>query len=169
MRTPDATTAVVATDAAPPASPTAQQGPFRIFHAVLDWATQERFQLCNLTDRVQEIVRGSGIRDGLVHLQSLHTTAALFLNEWQEALLEDIRRLLEQLVDASADWRHNDARFSDCDRGNAHAHLRTLLLGQTLCLQLRNARLVLGAWQSIILAEMDGPRSRQIAVQVCGV
>lgn len=149
--------------------PRAGVAPFRIFHRVLEWMTSERFQLLNITDRIQEVVRRSGIREGLVHIQSLHTTTALLINEWQEALLEDIRRVLEELVDRDRPWRHNDPTFSDCERGNADAHLRGMLLGQTLCLQVRNAAILLGPWQSIILAELDGPRTRQTVVQVLGL
>src|ERR1039457_7530518 len=64
---------------------------YRIFSRIVDWITNERLQLLNITDRINDIVRKSGIRDGLVHLQSLHTTSALFLNEWQEALLHDVK------------------------------------------------------------------------------
>ncbi len=143
--------------------------PVRIFHRVLDWMTNERFQLLNITDRIQDVVRRSGIREGLVHIQSLHTTTALLINEWQAALLEDIKRVLEELVSRDRPWRHNDPAHSDCERGNADAHLRGMLLGQSLCLQVRNAAVLLGAWQSIILAELDGPRTRQVAVQVLGL
>jgi thiamine phosphate synthase YjbQ (UPF0047 family) len=62
-------------------------------------------------------------------VQSLHSAAAVSVNEWQNALLDDIRALLEQAVPVDA-WRHNDPRYSDCDRGNAASHLRALLLGQ---------------------------------------
>jgi secondary thiamine-phosphate synthase enzyme len=151
------------------AGESANGAPVRIYQRVLDWLTSERFQLLNITDRIQEVVRRSGIREGLVHIQSLHTTTALLVNEWQEALLADIRRLLEELVGRDRDWRHNDPRYSDCERGNADAHLKGMLLGQALCLQVRNAAVLLGAWQSIILAELDGPRTRQVAVQVLGV
>ena len=142
---------------------------YRVFNRILDWITSERMQLMNITERIDEIVRKSGVRDGLVHLQSLHTTTAVFINEWQDALLQDVQAYLEQLVPRDADYRHNDPRHSDCERRNADCHLRGMLMGQTLCLQVRNASLLLGTWQSIILAEFDGPRSRSLAVQVCGV
>ena len=64
---------------------------FKIFNRVVDWITSDRMQLINVTDRINEIVRKSGIRDGIVHLQSLHTTTAVFINEWQDALLHDVR------------------------------------------------------------------------------
>lgn len=141
---------------------------FRMFNRVVDWITTERLQLINVTDRINEIVRKSGVRDGIVHLQSLHTTAAVFLNEWQDALLHDVRTYLDHLVPAS-DWRHNDPRYSDCERQNADSHLRGMMLGQSLCLQVRNSAVLLGTWQSIILAELDGPRSRSMSVQVSGI
>lgn len=151
------------------ASTAAPAAGFKMFHRVLDWVTEDRMQLINITDRVNEIVRKSGVREGLIHLQSLHTTTALFLNEWQGALLEDVRGFFSQLVNSAAYYRHNDPEYSDCERKNADSHLRGMMMGQTLCLQVRNASVLLGTWQSIILAEFDGPRSRSVAVQVSGV
>ena len=144
-------------------------GAVRFFTRVLDWITQDRVQLINITDRINEIVRKSGVREGVVHLQSLHTTTAVFLNEWQDALLHDVRALLEQLVGRDFPWRHDDPQYSDCDRRNADSHLKGMLLGQTLSLQVRNSAVLLGTWQSIILAELDGPRSRSMSVQVVGI
>ncbi len=149
-------------------SATAPSG-FKIFSRVVDWITSERMQLINITDRINDIVRKSGIRDGLVHLQSLHTTTAVFINEWQDALLSDVRVLLNELVAGDRPWRHNDLEHSDCERRNADSHLRGMLMGQTLCLQVRNSAVLLGTWQSIVLAEFDGPRSRALSVQVSGV
>ena len=144
-------------------------GGLRIFSRILDWITSERMQLINITDRINEVVRKSGVRDGLVHLQSLHTTTAVFINEWQDALLQDVRNFLDDLVHRDKPWRHNDPEYSDCERRNADSHLRGMVMGQSLCLQVRNSAVLLGTWQSIILAEFDGPRSRSMSVQVSGV
>ena len=73
-------------------------GGFKMFNRVLDWITSDRMQLINITDRINEIVRKSGVHDGIVHLQSLHTTTAVFLNEWQDALLQDVKRFLDDVV-----------------------------------------------------------------------
>jgi secondary thiamine-phosphate synthase enzyme len=150
-------------------SPSSSPGAVRLFVRILDWITQERYQLINITDRINEIVRKSGIRDGMVHLQSLHTTTAVFLNEWQDALIHDVGTFLDQVVGRHLPWRHNDPLFSDCERKNADSHLKGMLLGQTLTLQVRNSTVLLGTWQSIILAELDGPRSRSMSVQVVGI
>src|SRR5882724_11812612 len=107
-------------------------GGYKMFNRVLDWITSDRTQLINITDRINEIVRKSGVRDGIVHLQSLHTTTAIFLNEWQDALLQDVKRFLEDVVAQDTDWRHNDPLHSDCERKNADSHLRGMMMGQTL-------------------------------------
>jgi len=141
----------------------------KTFVRIVDWITKDKFELINTTDRINEIVAKSGVKDGVVHLQSLHTTTALFINEWQDALLEDFKTLLEQVVGHEGAWRHDDPEFSDCERKNAVSHLRGMMLGPSVSLQVRNARVLLGTWQSIILAELDGPRSRSVSVQVMGV
>ncbi len=150
-------------------SPAAQAGGFKMFNRIVDWITNDRMQLINVTDRINDIVRKSGVRDGIVHLQSLHTTTAVFINEWQDALLHDVRSFLEDLITREQSWRHNDPNFSDCERKNADSHLRGMIMGQTLSLQVRNSCVLLGTWQSIILAEFDGPRSRSLSIQVSGI
>jgi secondary thiamine-phosphate synthase enzyme len=154
---------------APASHAAANPGGFKMFNRVLDWITSDRTQLINITDRINEIVRKSGVRDGIVHLQSLHTTTAVFLNEWQDALIHDVKTFLEDVVARESEWRHNDPQHSDCERKNADSHLRGMMMGQTLILQVRNSAVLLGTWQSIILAEFDGPRSRSMSVQVSGI
>jgi secondary thiamine-phosphate synthase enzyme len=144
-------------------------GSLKMFNRIVDWITEDRMQLLNITDRVNELVRKSGVRDGIIHLQSLHTTTAVFINEWQDALLHDVKGFLDQIVVRENYYRHNDPEYSDCERQNADSHLRGMMLGQTVCLQVRNASVLLGTWQKILLAEFDGPRSRSVSVQIMGV
>ena len=145
------------------------QGTYKVFNRIVDWITNDRMQLLNITDRVNDLVRKSGVKDGIVHLQSLHTTTAVFINEWQDALLHDVKGFLDRVVEREHYYKHNDPEFSDCERQNADSHLRGMMMGQTVCLQVRNATVLLGTWQSILLAEFDGPRSRSVAVQISGV
>jgi secondary thiamine-phosphate synthase enzyme len=98
----------------------------------------------------------------------MHTTCGFFVNEAQGALLTDVQRLLEQLV-PRAGWLHDDPEHSDCDRMNADAHLRALLLGPGLTLQVSAGEPVVGTWQRVLMAELDGPRTRTLRVQVAGV
>ena len=131
--------------------------------------THERIELVDLTDRVMQFVQQFQIREGLVTLWSMHTTCALFINESQTALLADIKKFLEDVVARDRYYMHNDPQHSDCDRMNADAHLRATLLGHSLTLQVSGGELVLGQWQRILLAELDGPRARTVRAQVWGI
>ncbi len=144
------------------------QSGLRVSSETLTVQTRERLELINITDQVAAHVRRSGIRQGIALINSLHTTLALFINEFQQALLDDMRTFLEQVVTRSSYYRHNDPQFSDCDRQNADSHLRAMLLGHNLCLQVNNGELVLGTFQSVILAELDGPRERALQLQIFG-
>jgi secondary thiamine-phosphate synthase enzyme len=141
-----------------------------VIHAqTLTVQTAERVELVDLTERIGAVVRASGVREGLVSLWSLHTTCAVFINENQSALHADIKQFLELMVSRSGKWMHNDPEHSDCDRNNADAHLRAMLLGHGMTMQVTGGELVLGQWQRVLAAELDGPRLRSIRVQVQGV
>jgi secondary thiamine-phosphate synthase enzyme len=144
-------------------------GSFVVHADTLVVQTDERIELIDVTDRIGAIVGGSPVREGLVSLWSMHTTLSVFMNESQPALHADIKRLLEQIVDRDADWKHNDPEHSDCDRFNADAHLRAMLLGHSLSLQVSGGKLVLGQWQRVLVAELDGPRARTVRVQIMGM
>ena len=131
--------------------------------------TDQRVELIDLTDRIMDFVRRFEINEGVVNIWSMHTTCTLLINEFQVALLADIKRFLEQMVARDADYMHNDPKHSDCDRQNADSHLRAMLLGHSLSLQISGGEVVLGQWQRILMAELDGPRARSLRVQVFGV
>ncbi len=132
-------------------------------------STDERIEVVDLTDKVMAFVRRLRVREGIVTLWSMHTTCTVFINEFQEALLSDIKRFLEQMVARDEEWLHNDPNHSDCDRMNADSHLRALLLGHSLTLQISGGEVVLGQWQRVLMAELDGPRARTLRVQALGV
>jgi len=159
---------VNANDAVQPAA-SAAGGGVVVRGDTLTVQTHERIELTDITDRVSAIVRDTAVREGIVSLWSMHTTFAVFMNESQKALHADIKRLLETIVDRDADWMHNDPDHSDCDRLNADAHLRAMLLGHSLTLQVSGGELVLGQWQRVLVAELDGPRSRTLRMQIMGL
>ena len=144
-------------------------GDYRVVSTTIKVATDGREELYNLSKTVRDFVAASGIRAGLVMVSSLHTTCAIFINEWQEALVHDVKSYLSNLISKSDYYRHNDPAWSDCDRHNADSHLRSLMLGMNLTLQIADTDVVLGEWQSIIMAELDGPRERTIQLQAMGI
>jgi secondary thiamine-phosphate synthase enzyme len=153
----------------PVADVTSVSGALTVHGETLTVQTEGRVQVLDLTDRVMALVRRLRIREGIVSLFSMHTTCSVFINEFQTALLADIREFLEHVVARDAEWRHNDPDHSDCDRFNADSHLRALVLGHSLTLQVSGGEVVLGQWQRVLMAELDGPRSRSVRVTVMGV
>lgn len=131
--------------------------------------TEERIELVDLTERVMAFARRFGVKEGMITLWSMHTTCSLFINEFQKALLVDIKKFLEDMVARDHYYMHNDPDHSDCDRMNADSHLRAMLLGHSLTLQISGGEVVLGQWQRILMAELDGPRARTLRAQVWGV
>ena len=152
-----------------PVQPASVSGPLVVYGESLLVQSDQRIELVDVTDIVMDRIRQSTVREGMASLWSMHTTCALFINEAQKALHADIMRVLEQVVDRDAEWMHNDPQHSDCDRMNADSHLRAMLLGHSVTLQVSAGEPVLGQWQRVIVAELDGPRARSIRVQVMGV
>ena len=130
--------------------------------------TDQRVELVDLTNKIMEFVKRFNVSEGLISIWSMHTTCTLLINEFQVALLSDIKRFLEQMVARDAEYMHNDPNHSDCDRMNADSHLRAMLLGHSLALQISGGEVVLGQWQRILMAELDGPRARSLRVQIFG-
>jgi secondary thiamine-phosphate synthase enzyme len=130
--------------------------------------SREKQELVNLTGSLRQAVDASGIRSGFVGIYSQHTTASVFISESQTALTEDIVNFFSGVVKDGQTYKHNCPEFSDCDRENATAHLRALLLGQSVLVPVVDGKPILGQFQSVMFAEFDGPRQRAIHVQVLG-
>ena len=128
--------------------------------------TTKRLEIRDLTAMVQDMVAATGANSGLATLSTMHTTTAVFVNEPQTALLDDIEDMLERIVPRHEEWKHNDPRYSDCDRHNADSHLRAIMLGNSVTLQIADGALTMGQWQRILMAELDGPRKRTLVLQV---
>lgn len=131
--------------------------------------SESRTEILDITKQVRDIVLSANVKEGMLLINSLHTTCALFVNEFQGALVEDLTNLLSRLVKERNRYRHDDPRYSDCERGNAHAHLRATLLGRSVAVGISGGELSLGRFQSVIFAELDGPRQRTVDVQIMGV
>jgi secondary thiamine-phosphate synthase enzyme len=142
-------------------------------HAHIRIATDHPTQFIDLTDRLEALVAQSGIRFGFVNVQSLHTTAAIVVNENEPLLLSDFADALERSAPTRAVYRHDDlavrtVNLTADERVNGHAHCRALMLGLSACINVIYGRLHLGAWQRVFLVELDGPRDREISVLILG-
>ncbi len=140
----------------------------KVFTSSFTLSSEERTEVSDITKLVREAVQQFPVSAGIALINTMHTTCALFINEFQSALIDDLKHLIERLVPERGGYRHDDPRYSDCERGNAHAHLRAALLGRSIAVGLNNGELTLGRFQSVIFAELDGPRKREITVQIIG-
>ena len=113
----------------------------------------------DVTQQVNEAVRSSGVKEGVCHLFVPHTTAGLVINENADPDVgRDLLEKLEALVPSDAPYHHYE--------GNAHAHIKSSLVGQSAAAPVAEGRLALGRWQAVFFAEFDGPRERELLVTV---
>jgi secondary thiamine-phosphate synthase enzyme len=135
--------------------------------------TERPLQIVDLTPQIAACVRDSGLGAGLASVQVLHTTAGLLLNEKEPLLFEDLERMLERVAPGDASYRHDEMALRmppppPDERRNGHAHCRAVLLQASLTLHVRAGALVLGRWQRLLLAELDGPQTRSLSVALLG-
>jgi secondary thiamine-phosphate synthase enzyme len=141
----------------------------KVVRKTMTMLSEKRTEVLDITKQIRDIMLSADIQEGILLVNALHTTCALFVNEFQGALVEDLKAMVDRLVPESNGYRHDDPRYSDCERGNASSHLRAALLGRSVAVGISGGELALGRFQSILFAELDGPRPRTIDVQIMGV
>jgi secondary thiamine-phosphate synthase enzyme len=141
----------------------------KVVRKTMTMLSEKRTEVLDITKQIRDIMLSADIKEGILLVNALHTTCALFVNEFQGALVEDLKAMVDRLVPETAGYRHDDPRYSDCERGNASSHLRAALLGRSVAVGITGGELALGRFQSILFAELDGPRPRTIDVQIMGV
>jgi secondary thiamine-phosphate synthase enzyme len=146
-----------------------KEGHYKIASTTFVIRTDERVELKSITREIAAFVEQAPIRDGIVHVSSLHTTAGLMMNEVQGALLSDVTNMFEQVIPSTVYYKHNDPLLSDCDRRNADAHLRAVVVGHSVSIPIIDGKLKLGTWQNVLLTEFDGPNNRKVHIQVMGI
>ena len=138
----------------------------------LHFETHRATEFVDITDRLRDEVRRSGLEIGRLHLQSMHTTVGLAINENEPLLIGDFESLLERLAPTGAGYQHDDfTRRIDIELDepvNGHAHCRQILLTGFATLLVEGGELLLGRWQSVFAVELDGPRHRELAMQLDG-
>jgi secondary thiamine-phosphate synthase enzyme len=131
-----------------------------IFTSSFDFETRGEFDVVDLTPRVEEKVRDSGIKDGIVVVYAGHATGVIILNELDRALLEDLKNFMRRLTPPEGGYRHT---------GNAASHLRSMLFTPSRIVPVHDSHLRLGNWQSLYWVEAERrPRRRRVEIMVIG-
>ena len=133
------------------------------FTKYLTFHTEKRREYINITDEVASAVAESAIKEGLALVSAMHITAAVYVNDAEDGLIEDIDEWLEQLAPARPDYRHH---LTGEDNGDAH--LKNLLIHHQVLLPITHGRLDLGTWQQVYYAEFDGQRRKRLIVKIIG-
>jgi secondary thiamine-phosphate synthase enzyme len=125
--------------------------------------TRTKREYINITSQVQDLVTGSGIREGMVLVSAMHITAGVYVNDAEDGLIQDIDEWLETLAPFRQDYRHHRTGES-----NGDAHLKSLLVHHEVIVPVTGGALDLGPWQQIYYAEFDGRRRKRVVVKVLG-
>lgn len=121
--------------------------------------TNARTQMIDITSQVRQAVKETGIKEGLVHVCSMHTTGAVTINENADPAVEnDILKTINKVIPFDDNFRHME--------GNSAAHIKVSLFGPSELIPLENGSMVLGTWQGIFFCEFDGPRTRRVNIKV---
>jgi len=134
----------------------------RIFFEDIRVSTKNRTEVVEVTADVEEVMRRSGVINGICIVHTLHSTTAIIVNEHESGLMKDIVKKVQQDFPKGVGWLHD--RVDD----NADAHLASSYIGPTRIFPVREGGLVRGSWQNIFLLELDGPRTRKIMVEIIG-
>jgi short-chain Z-isoprenyl diphosphate synthase len=156
-----------------PAVTSTRVGGLRLFTSELALQTTTAPEFIDITEDVEAIVRGSGVRTGEVHLNSLHTSAGLTINENEPLLMSDMANFFDRLAPAGGDYGHNDftirtVNMMEDESKDGHSHCQRLLLNTSESVPIRNGAMLLGTWQRLFLVELDQARPRKVVVQVFG-
>jgi secondary thiamine-phosphate synthase enzyme len=119
----------------------------------------------NITDKVEELVRKSGVRNGLCLVNAMHITASVYINDAESGLLQDYDEWLEKLAphEPTSQYRHNRT-----GEDNADAHLKRQVMGREVVVAITDGKLDFGPWEQIFYAEFDGRRRKRVLVKIIG-
>ncbi len=125
--------------------------------------TRNKREYINITDKVEEVVQKSGVREGMVLVSAMHITAGVYVNDAESGLIQDIDEWLEKLAPFNINYRHHRTGET-----NGDAHLKSLLIHHEVIVPITDGRLDLGPWQQIYYAEFDGQRRKRLIIKVMG-
>lgn len=134
------------------------------FHTdYLTFATKKHREYINLTPQVEQALKKSGIKEGMVLVSAMHITASVYVNDAESGLIQDIDEWLETLAPFRKDYRHHRTGET-----NGDAHLKNLIMHHQVVVPVTAGKLDLGPWQQIFYGEFDGQRPKRVLIKVMG-
>lgn len=145
----------------------------KIVNHVLSLTTNATLDFIDVTDKVKKIIKENGIKNGIINVQSMHTTMAVIIQEAEPLLLGDLKKTLEKVAPRTMEYMHDNFEVRTVNMNpdepiNGHSHCKAVFLTPGVFLNIVKSKLQLGKWQRIFAVELDDSRSRQIALQIIG-
>src|SRR3989442_14314052 len=140
----------------------------KVFNTSFTLSSEERTEVSDVTKLVRDAIQQLPISAGIALINTLHTTCALFINEFQSALIDDLKRLIERLVPERGGYRHDDPRVSHCERGHAPSHPPAALPGRNIAVGINPGQPTLRRFPSLPFPGPDRPPAPQASRQVNG-
>jgi secondary thiamine-phosphate synthase enzyme len=134
-----------------------------VFTDYLYFNTTNRQEFVRITDMVADVVRKSGVTEGFALVSAMHITAGVYVNDWEDGLIEDFQVWLEKLAPAGLPYEHHRT-----GEDNGDAHLKRTIMGHQVMLPITGGKLDLGPWEQVFYAEFDGQRRKRVVVKVMG-
>lgn len=135
-----------------------------VFTEYLWFNTKARQEFIRITDEVATIVSRSAVKEGIALVSAMHITSGVYVNDWEDGLIEDFQVWLETLAPAGRPYKHHHT-----GEDNADAHLKRTIMGHQVLVPITGGRLDLGPWEQVFYAEFDGRRKKRVIVKVMGV
>ena len=144
-----------------------------IINHIIKLKTAATLEFIDITDKIKEIVKNVDIRNGIINIQSLHTTMAVIINENEPLLIADMKKTLDRIAPRNIEYQHDDfsartVNMCDDECRNGHSHCKAIFLGTSQILNIIENKLKLGTWQRVFAIELDRSRLRQISLQIIG-
>ena len=129
---------------------------------VLNKESNKRIEIIDMTQDINDILTKSKIKNGLVNIFAMHSTAGIVINENESGLVKDFQNAIESLIPENNNYLH------DRIDNNADSHIRSFFIGSSETIPMENGLLSLGTWQSVFFVELDGPRNRKFVITAMG-
>jgi secondary thiamine-phosphate synthase enzyme len=145
----------------------------KIINHVIKMTTSATLDFIDVTNKVKKIVKENGIKNGIINVQSMHTTMAVIIQEAEPLLLGDLKKTLEKVAPRTYKYMHDNFKIRTVNMNpnepiNGHSHCKAVFLTPGVFLNIVKSELQLGQWQRIFAVELDDARPRRIALQIIG-
>ena len=129
----------------------------------LTFNTKNKIEFINITDKVKEALKKSGIKEGFILVSAMHITASVYVNDDEDGLIEDIKEWLQKLAPEGPEYKHHLT-----GEKNGDAHLKSLLMHHQVIIPVTEGKIDFGPWQQVFYGEFDGKRKKRVVIKIIG-